>query len=1328
MIDGRVVEVWCDGGYGSGYLVGPRHVLTALHVVAAGVRDTDRIFQEAPRAVRHRTSILTRSAAGGQWCEATVVWPDPDGTDAHDVALLTTEQPLSEPKPKPEPVPEPESDAANRREPAARWGRLTTLSPDVRCEFTGFAAVQSYATETPGTLLRDLERMPGSIVPGTGTRAGYLFVRPDHPLSRAAWQGMSGAAVLCNGLVTAVVLATGPAGDGRLVCRPVDTLFADQGFRAALGTGPSVEPVEFSPFLARPARRPSSSFSPVSLLRAENKAARFHGREDELRRLMDWCGEEASPPVRMLSGPGGQGKTRLALELMTRLGADWSCGFLEATTPADTAAVAGLIRQAARPTLLVVDYAETRPRRTLDRPGQIEELVDAMASAQHGTALRLLLISRSAGDWWEQVRRQSDELLHTAEVAELAPLERSPQGRRQLYEDAWTDFAVRLEAALPGWRSPEPAPPDLRHERYDAALAVQMEALAALLEPARDIGDRRAEEVILDHEERYWSKAARAAGIQAHERTQRRAVAAAALYGAADEPQAERLLAALPGLSATDEDQQLRIRLWLKDLYPAPSGEAGAYWGSLQPDLLAEYLVADELRNGADLLGSMVERCAPQQIRRGLTVLARAGLHQSDVDDRVRALVPALGENLPEAVRVVAETENPGPLLDALTGLDRGRLATAELVRLVDAIPLHSQRLAHLAAEIAADVAAHWRGAVAADGSEANRRRLAGALQDESARLEGVGRRGLSLRNLEEAVALREALPADSAEHRRELASLYQALTVELAANGRTREAAQRAQQAFETLNSLEDEDLSIGPLLRAIGTLGLRLMELGRHEEAVERIAWVTRSYDTLVAAEEAEGTAGRGATDGLRADRARWQANLATALHHAGRHDEALAEGERVVAVRRELAAARPDIHLPGLALSLHNLVGFRWVAGDPSAMEAAYEVVEIYESLTRSNPAAHLPHFVSSVRSFMSRSIRTPGDDSRQVTQVALLVSQLYGHLRESKPWVYLPALVTTVHLPVADASGEEKAMHMVMDHGTGEPRDVRQADEAVSLYRNLCKVDRRLYEPYLARALTALADHLDAAGDPSGALKTIEALIVLQRAPVDRSDEVRSHLLWAVNDAVRRLAEAERYDEAVPYARELVAVLREMSDQADVEWRTNMAAALCNIFNMVADSSKREYVLEEIVEFAQLCDGLVGDLDNWMLKAFGGKLARLIGVVTDCDRPKTAVDLAETAFRLATALYRRTREGGGRGLVPPLLMLGECYRLAGRVGDAVRAVVQGIAYARQLGLSTLEAQAWEVLALAARANRQEAEAAWYGTVQDAPFPEFRFGGNG
>ncbi|MEV0522756.1 hypothetical protein AB0I66_04980 [Streptomyces sp. NPDC050439] len=1314
MINGRVVEVWCAGGYGSGYLVGPRLVLTALHVVADGVRGTDRIFREAPRAVRNREGITVRSAAGGDWCEATVVWPGPGGTDADDVALLRTARPLTE--------------STDGPGPGVRWGRLTTLATDVRCEFTGFAAVQSYGTETPGTLVRDLERMPGSIVPGTGPRAGYLFVRPDHALGRESWKGMSGAAVLSHGLVTAVVLATGTAGDSRLVCRPVGALVAaDRGFRAALGSSPSVESVEFSTFLGRPKHPPTGSFSPASLLRAESRAARFHGREDELRQLVAWCGEETGSPTRMLTGPGGQGKTRLALELMTRLGSEWTCGFLDATRAADSAAVAGLIKRAARPTLLVVDYAETRPRRTDERPvGHIEELVEAMISAESGVRLRLLLVSRSAGDWWEQVLRQANgvrEVLRAAEVAELAPLERSAEGRRQLFEDAWEDFAVRLETALPDWRRPALEPPDLRHERYDAALAVHMEALAALLEPERDVGARRAEAVILEHEEPYWSLAARVSGITVHERTQRRAVAAAALYGATDEPQAERLLAALPGLSATDEDQQLRIRLWLKDLYPAPSGESTVYWGSLQPDLLAEYLVADVLRKGANLLGPLMERCAPQQVRRGLTVLARAGLHQPDVDDRLRALVPALGENLPEAVRVVAETENPGPLLDALTGLERAQLGPAQLARLADAIPLHSQRLAHFAAEILADVTAHWRGAVAADDSEPNRRRLAEALQDEAARLEGVGRRGLALRNLEDAVAIREVLPADRPEHRRELAGAFQALTAELAANGRAEEAARRAQQAFETLNSLEDADLPIESLLRAIGTLGLRVMEAGQPEDAVRHLEWVTDTYGQLIAAAQAETHTTRADIDGLRADRARWQANLAMALRAAGRHDEALAEGEHVVAVRRELAEARPDIHLAGLALSLHNLIAFRRSAGDPTATSAAYEAVEVYETLTRGNPAAYLHRFVSAVRSVMSLYIRTPGDDSDRLMRSTMLVTRLYGHLRESKPWVYLPVLVMTTHLPVVGSSGTEKSMHMVMDHGTGEPRDLRQADEAVSLYRNLSKVDRDLYEPYFTEALTTLADHLDAAGDSAGALRAIEELIVLRRARVDRSEDERADLLRTLNDAVRRLAEAERYDEALPYARELVAVLREASGRAAVEWRRDMAGALYMQFNMAEESSGQQYVLEEMVEFAELCNGLADDLDGEMLGAFGDKLIALTVRLTDNDQTQAAVVLAETATRLYAASTRLSPGENGR-LSSALMMLGECYRLADRVGDAVVALVRGIEFARQQGLQTLESNAWQAMALAAQANPQEAETAWYQTVRDVPFPAFHY----
>ncbi|MFD0548124.1 hypothetical protein ACFQ0X_02325 [Streptomyces rectiviolaceus] len=1085
--------------------------------------------------------------------------------------------------------------------------------------------------------------------------------------------------------------------------------------------------MELSPYLVLSARQSADSFSPASLLRAQNKAVRFHGREDELRRLVQWCTGEGGP-LRLLTGPGGQGKTRLALELMTRLGAEWTCGFLDATTDKDCAAVTEMIERAARPTLLVVDYAETRPRSTCDRTGQIETLTRAVTAARREVPLRLLLLSRSAGDWWEQIIGESAELGHmlrATEVTELAALERSAPGRQQLFKDAWEDFALRLEDVLPDWRRPRLDPPDLRHERYDAALMVHMEALACLLEPERDVGARHAEEVILAHEEPYWRRAARAAGITVHPRTQRRAVAAAALFGAADEPQAQQLLAALPDLSTAGGDERLRVALWLQDLYPAPSGESTAFWGSLQPDLLAEYLVAAVLREGAELLGPVVPHCAPRQVRRGLTVLARAGLHQPEVDDRLRAWVGTLGEHLPEAVRVVAETENPGPLLEALDGLDREALPHERLVDLADAIPHRSRRLAYFAAEVQADITAHARKVRAADGSEPTIRRLATALAHESARLEDVGRRVHSLRALEEAVALRETMTGDTPGQRLELARMYISLAAGLSANGRTEEAARRAQQAFNTLNALKDADLPLVTLLRSLGALALRLMEAGRGEEAIPLLEWVTDSYRKVIAVMEADAASERSAVDGIRDELAKWQNNLAGALHHAGRHEEALFQGESAVAARRELAEARPDVYLAGLAASLNNLVGFQWSAGDARAMETAYEAVAVFETLTLSNPAAFLHRFVAAVRHVMSLYIRTPDGDSRRLTQVAMAVTRLYGQLRESRPWVFLPVLVSTVHLPGDHERGAEKAMHMLMDRGSGQPRDVRQADEAVSLYRNLCSVDRKLYEPYLVRALTTLADLLDAALDPGGARGAIQELIVLQRTRVDVTEEDRSNLLWALNDMVRRLADAEQFDAAVPYARELVDVLRKLPDHEAAEWRRDMASALYLQFNMVQESSGQGYVFEEMVEFAELCDGLGGVLDDEMLRSFGKKLIDLVMPLTENDQPHASVGLAEVAYRLSSTLYRRSPKDGEPGLCRALSVLGECYRIAGRVGDAVVVLVRGIESARRLGNEGAESIAWQAMGLAARADPEEAKAAWHQVVRGAPFPEFRVG---
>jgi hypothetical protein len=124
-------------------------------------------------------------------------------------------------------------------------------------------------------------------------------------------------------------------GNRRLHAVPVSALASEPRFAGLVAedTGMAFAPeaVELVDFLQPPANAAALARTPGSLLAASVEAVEFTGRSGESAVLTAWRDSEAGFAVMLVTGEGGQGKTRLARQTAADSRQDgWAAGFLAA--------------------------------------------------------------------------------------------------------------------------------------------------------------------------------------------------------------------------------------------------------------------------------------------------------------------------------------------------------------------------------------------------------------------------------------------------------------------------------------------------------------------------------------------------------------------------------------------------------------------------------------------------------------------------------------------------------------------------------------------------------------------------------------------------------------------------------------------------------------------------------------------------------------------------------------------------------------------------------------------------------------------------------------
>jgi len=689
--------------------------------------------------------------------------------------------------------------------------------------------------------------------------------------------------------------------------------------------------------------RTGAGLADSQLLRAEEGILPFDIRRwPDVEKLKEWAADTTLPiTIRLITGEGGQGKTRLAIQVCQKLRSEgWRSGFLDSNLETNRMPLLWHdLRGLNQPLFIVVDYAETRQeaflsllKSTLQNP--IEESV------------RILLLARNGGEWWDNLP-STDSICEAILIGPgttgpypLQPLYTEQQDRQQAFSNALNAFAEVLQVENPGIVS------ELVGDQFQRPLFVQMAALLALYgeRPTTIQGLTKA---LLNHERRYWVRLLSSLNWPDSGRKAEQLLALATLAGGfATAKIAESFWIDPKGSILTTSEFHSLFRN-LASLYPGTQ-ELQA----LRPDLLGEALVAQALLrpDGDILLDTVLGSSATQYTRRtALTVLARMSNERIDVHETLVTVLSRRLENCAaELVAVSTETASRLPEL-AESAFERLSSTTKRQVAgsLSQCLPEKSVQLAGLSCAVFEHLADKALQRYERKQNNAERMyeyalaldRYGGSLYNNG-RYETASEAGSTA-----VVILRKLIAKDRSRYESDFARVLHNYGAYLSELGQDDEALKYDHEALEIRKRLVKKDVRFEPsYAKSLDYYSTQLSYFGRYKEALPHVELAVEIHHRWMKKDP----------NRFEALYARSLFNYANNLSNLGDDEKAVKYLADAITIRERLARKNPDHFEPEYADSLDDYGVYLFNLGtNDDAVAYVLKASEIWKRLAQWQP---------------------------------------------------------------------------------------------------------------------------------------------------------------------------------------------------------------------------------------------------------------------------------------------------------------------------------------------------------------------------------------